>query len=579
MGIPTYFRSILKENNNVIDYVGEKKSHTEVDALFFDFNALIYNVFAMHKFNGENELIDLVLKELQRICNVVIQPKKLLYVAIDGTAPRAKMVQQRSRRYKSVMYDKLLKAKGKNIQWNPSNNICPGTKFMELFNEKMLYAIEKKMFHTESIYFDGSFRPGEGEHKILPYLRNMAKKNQNYKVVVFSPDNDILSLCMLSGKKHTQILRYMDIYCLDILKKRNPALQKYNEENIKKAPMIYISIDGFWKNFEKQIEGQDKENTLIDYNFLLSMVGNDFIPSLPFMKIRSGGLEIIIKIYNDIKKMDHRFKNEYLIAKNKWSVNIALFKEIVRRLSLREDAEMKKLYHFFQNGVKVNNSRDVEYKNEWEEFEAKSSHLYLFDSENPLHEEYKDDFSKINYSLPRNEWKVQFYKYFCNFTPINYNRERTKMVHNYLESLQFTLLYYNDKCPSWRWFYGYRVAPLFSDIYSVLEKHNFEMTSIRFQESIPFSPFEQLFLILPPESFHLLPTKCFSILQKYKMYFPTEFRIDAAIGLKYIYSEAILPEFECFLNLLADIRQQEKQLSLIEKKRFQNLSKIYKFTR
>ena len=152
MGIPTYFRSILKENNNVIDYVGEKKSHTEVDALFFDFNALIYNVFAMHKFNGENELIDLVLKELQRICNVVIQPKKLLYIAIDGTAPRAKMVQQRSRRYKSVMYDKLLKEKGKNIEWNPSNNICPGTKFMELFNEKMLFAIEKKMFHTQSVY-------------------------------------------------------------------------------------------------------------------------------------------------------------------------------------------------------------------------------------------------------------------------------------------------------------------------------------------------------------------------------------------------------------------------------------------
>ena len=63
------------------------------------------------------------------------------------------------------------------------------------------------------------------------------------------------------------------------------------------------------------------------------------------------------------------------------------------------------------------------------------------------------------------------------------------------------------------------------------------------------------------------------------MYFPTEFRIDAAIGLKYIYSEAILPEFECFLNLLADIRQQEKQLTPVEKKRFQNVSKIYKFVR
>ena len=50
MGIPTYFRSILKENNNVIDYVGQNKSHTEIDALFFDFNALIYNFMASSNF-------------------------------------------------------------------------------------------------------------------------------------------------------------------------------------------------------------------------------------------------------------------------------------------------------------------------------------------------------------------------------------------------------------------------------------------------------------------------------------------------------------------------------------------------
>lgn len=575
MGIPTYFRSILKENINIVECANKNKE--SIDALFFDFNALIYTVFAKYEFTGELELIENIIREVEYIVKHVVKPSHTLYIAIDGTAPRAKMVQQRSRRYKSVMLDKILKEKGKITRWNPSNNICPGTRFMKLFHDKLLESMNR-FKGVQKIYYDGCYRPGEGEHKILPHLRQMKMENPEMKVVIFSPDNDILSLSMLSGKKHVKILRYMDIYCLDILKKKDKSLEKY-ESKIHEAPMIYIDMDNFWNNFSKTMSGSNPENTLLDYNFLLSMVGNDFVPSLPFMKIRSGGLEFLLKMYNDIKKEK---KDMYLIlvhpSQKSFSIHLDFFKEIIRRLSIREDTEMKKIYQMFQTDIKETPLRDYENKKEYEIHEAKCSHLYLFDKENPFYEEYKQDFEKINYNLPKSDWKFQFYQHFCSFDKQNYNQQRTKLVHNYLESLQFTLKYYNQSCPSWTWHYRYRVPPLFSDVYSVLEKQHFDMNRISFPLGKPFTPIEQLFLILPIDSFHLLPSKCYSILTKYKKYYPLECRVDAAIGLKFIYSEAILPEFDCFLNFLSDIRQMEVKLTNIERDRFKNINQVYKFT-
>ena len=49
----------------------------------------------------EEQIFQNVCYYLDRVVSDIVQPKQLVYLAIDGVAPRAKMNQQRSRRYRS----------------------------------------------------------------------------------------------------------------------------------------------------------------------------------------------------------------------------------------------------------------------------------------------------------------------------------------------------------------------------------------------------------------------------------------------------------------------------------------------
>lgn len=82
----------------------------------------------------------------------MIRPQKLFFMAIDGVAPRAKMNQQRARRFNSAKdaekMEELARKKGETLPTEArfdSNCITPGTVFMARLQEQLKYFVVNKI--------------------------------------------------------------------------------------------------------------------------------------------------------------------------------------------------------------------------------------------------------------------------------------------------------------------------------------------------------------------------------------------------------------------------------------------------
>lgn len=103
MGIPRFYRW-LSERYPLINETSLAASQIpNFDALYLDMNGLFHN--AIYVCNEQNRPVeDLYVEAFNLISYLValIKPDALLYLAVDGVAPRAKMNQQRSRRFRSA---------------------------------------------------------------------------------------------------------------------------------------------------------------------------------------------------------------------------------------------------------------------------------------------------------------------------------------------------------------------------------------------------------------------------------------------------------------------------------------------
>ena len=147
MGVPSFFRWITKRYPACVRPVDPAEC---CDNLYVDMNGIIHPAF--HPESGpqpanEEEVFLAILRTLENII-AEARPRKLLYLAVDGPAPRAKMNQQRSRRFRSAheaeqkrQAEAALREHHRATGCEPpaeaprpmdSNVITPGTEFMAL---------------------------------------------------------------------------------------------------------------------------------------------------------------------------------------------------------------------------------------------------------------------------------------------------------------------------------------------------------------------------------------------------------------------------------------------------------------
>ena len=139
------------------------------------------------------------IENLVLLCN----PKRVV-LAIDGPAPYAKIIQQRRRRFSTAIN------KEEDDKVFDSNCITPGTKFMDYLSKYIDWFIRKKisedpLWKDIEIVFSNEKVQGEGENKIISYIRNHGDKNENY--IIHGLDADIIMLALGTELENIYVLR------------------------------------------------------------------------------------------------------------------------------------------------------------------------------------------------------------------------------------------------------------------------------------------------------------------------------------------------------------------------------------
>lgn len=133
----------------------------EFDNLYLDMNGVIHNCSHpndndIHFRITEEQIFKDIFFYLETLFNM-IKPQKLFFLAVDGVAPRAKMNQQRGRRFRSAkeaeLQEEKARQKGEVLPSEArfdSNCITPGTPFMCRLNDAIRYFIQHKMSTNKS---------------------------------------------------------------------------------------------------------------------------------------------------------------------------------------------------------------------------------------------------------------------------------------------------------------------------------------------------------------------------------------------------------------------------------------------
>jgi 5'-3' exonuclease len=314
---------------------------------------------------------------------------------------------------------------------------------------------EKKIKYIYSSYHV----EGEGEHKILQYIRSTVKSEET--IVIYGLDADLLFLALSLGIEH-------DLYIM----REKAIFQNKTLEIEDEVDYNYVEIN----ELHTMINNLNIKTN--DFIMLCYLVGNDFIPGLLTTDIKRNGLDKIISSYEEARK----FINKDIIEKNKDGkliINYDLVLEIFKKLEYTEW------------GIWKNINRDKHDKNDIE----KQKNLDKFISGDNMSTECLE---KIEFSS-----ETEYYNYYLGINNSVVDKSIIKkMVKDYITGMEWCINYYLDECKSWSWGYNFMIAPLIKDIIKYFPKY------IKLDnDKRELCPVEQLLLAIPIDTYKYVISK------------------------------------------------------------------------
>jgi 5'-3' exoribonuclease 2 len=516
MGVPSFFAWWASYNPAKILHTTLPWTRDVV--LYLDFNGAIHPAVRTDPTLEYDDMPAAVCEYLNKLIEN-IKPSEV-YVAIDGVAPVAKMSQQRERRFKSAKESKHKRelaidchepVRDTTIDFNM---ISPATEFMsvlETYIQGEITESTKPKGKWAGIKFtlSGSCIPGEGEHKIMDEIRLRRSEGKRQHNCIYGLDADLLFLSLLNDPDCVLVrenvrfrLRdelgfdpelYPYIY-LDVHELRNSVchlldplchLEDLNRMGFKyrKSVVETIRLGQIRDKFHDP--DRDRDRLIRDYVFVCFLMGNDFLPRLPCLKIRNGSLNDIIVMY----KLIGWKLGDYLI-KEDLTVNRTFFYHLLGAISCLEDDLMMDMNEKRQKDIsrfKFRLRGKTRYEKSIEEFDY-------------VENQYKDTIMGGT-----RDWRKRYYEYHIGLKYRNgkeFQRQLRPMCQSYIEGMNWVMQYYIGWHNNWSWHYSYDAAPTALDLFNSLSDLDLDY---EFEDDFPVEPYVQLLSILPPESAKLLP--------------------------------------------------------------------------
>ncbi|XP_015251166.1 PREDICTED: 5'-3' exoribonuclease 2 [Cyprinodon variegatus] len=406
MGVPAFFRWLSRKYPSIIVHCVEEKgrecngvrvpvdttkpnpNEVEFDNLYLDMNGIIHP--CTHPEDkpapkNEDEMMVAIFEYIDRLFNIV-RPRRVLYMAIDGVAPRAKMNQQRSRRFraskegvelteeKNRMREEVIQRGGylppEEIKERfDSNCITPGTEFMDNLARCLRYYVADRLSNDPGwknvvVFLSDASVPGEGEHKIMDFIRRQrAQPNHdpNTHHCLCGADADLIMLGLATHEPNFTIIREefkpnKPRPCAlcgqmghDIKECQGVAREKQGQHDefadampVAEQEFIFIRLCVLREYLARELTMAslpfpfDFERSIDDWVFMCFFVGNDFLPHLPSLEIREGAIDRLVNIYKDVvhKTGGYLTQNGY--------VNLERVEMIMQAVGVAEDNIFKK---------------------------------------------------------------------------------------------------------------------------------------------------------------------------------------------------------------------------------------------
>lgn len=218
----------------------------------------------------------------------------------------------------------------KDTHWD-HNVITPGTNFMLEVSKMLKTYITRRLatcpqWKGLKVIFSDASVPGEGEHKILDFIRRQrAQKdhNPNTSHCIYGADADLIMLSLSTHEPHFYVIRE----AISLRLRRHNSTREAHAQEMKReqeqardreiqkitgrkfnVEFCFVTISIVREYIEASLSPAaelmdfdwDLERVIDDFVLLCFFAGNDFLPHLPALNISQGGVEVLLHLYKRI---------------------------------------------------------------------------------------------------------------------------------------------------------------------------------------------------------------------------------------------------------------------------------------